>query len=183
MTRKIKTSVFVATSIDGYIARKDGSIDWLNQASAALPPGTDAGFNEFMKSVDVLIMGRKTFEQVLSFGEWPYGKTKMRVLSSKALSIPEHLKNTVEQTQKTPQEILTELGRAGYTHAYVDGATTIQSFLKAKLIDEITMTLIPVALGEGIPLFGDLTEDLILLHQKTKVYAFGYVQITYVVER
>ena len=90
----IKVSVFIATSLDGFIARSDGSLDWLNEANTTIPDGEDWGFQAFMDSIDALIMGRKTYEQVLSFGEWPYGGAPVVVLSRNSITFPPSVPNT-----------------------------------------------------------------------------------------
>ncbi len=175
----MKASVYIATSLDGFIARRDGSIDWLNEANALVPEGEDCGFKAFMDSVDALIMGRKTFEQVLTFGEWPYGDTPVVVLSHNAVEIPSHLTGTVSCSSDSPQTLLESLSATGVKHVYVDGGATIHGFLAESLIDEVTITRIPIAIGEGIPLFGSMEKDIKLTHVSTISYDFGFVQSTY----
>lgn len=174
----IKTSIFIATSLDGFIARKDGSIDWLDRINQTVPVGVDGGFADFLASVDALVMGRNTFEQVLSFNNWPYGQKTVIVLTTKPLEIPEHLKTTVLISRESPSALLLRLEHIGIKHVYVDGGLTIQSFLKEGLINEMTITLAPVVLGEGKPLFGALTKDLLLEHASTNNF-HGFVQIKY----
>lgn len=174
-----KTSVFIATSLDGFIARLDGSIDWLNQANATVPNDEDCGYESFMATVDVIIMGRNTFEQVLSFGEWPYGDTKVVVLSRKGVVIPDAIANTVSCSKETPELLVERLSSEGAQHLYIDGGQTIQSFLSAGLINEFTITVIPILLGEGKPLFGALNSDVLLKHISTNAYAFDFVQSKY----
>ena len=178
----IKSSVFIATSLDGFIARLDGNIDWLNEANAVVPEGEDCGIVEFMSSVDGLVMGRNSFEKVLSFGEWPYGETEAVVLSRKGVVIPDKIKNRVSTSSEEPMALLKRLASGGMKHLYVDGGKTIQSFLSEGLIDEITITVIPVLLGTGIPLFGPLKKDIKLKHVSTNVYPFGFIQNRYCVE-
>ena len=180
---RAKTSVFIATSLDGFISRPDGSIDWLNEKSAAVPAGEDAGYGQFMAGIDALVMGRSTFEQVLSFGQWPYGEKRMVVLSRKGVKIPEHLAPTVSTSPGPPERLLADLAAEGVRHIYVDGGRTIQSFLRAGLIDELTITVIPVLLGEGRPLFGPLEADADLELIRSTVYSFGFVQHTWRVRR
>jgi dihydrofolate reductase len=178
----IRASVYVAASLDGYIARPDGSVDWLNETQALVPEGEDLGFGAFMDTVDALVMGRKTFEQVLSFGVWPYGQTPVVVLSHNPLQIPPDRVDTVSQASGPPRAILQRLAAQGVQHVYVDGGTTIQGFLAESLIDQITITTIPVILGDGIPLFDRLEGDINLTHVRT-VADFGLVQTTYRVEK
>lgn len=175
----IRASVFIATSLDGFIARKDGSIDWLNEANGLVPPGEDCGYKAFADSVDVLVMGRNTFDLVRTFDPWPYGDKRVVVLSSQAVDIPVELQKTVSHSSAAPDVLLQKLESEGFRHAYIDGGLTIQRFLHAGLIDEITVTLIPVLLGEGRPLFGALEKDLELTLVRTKTYEFGFVQVTY----
>lgn len=179
MKRKIKTAVFIATSIDGFIARKDGSLDWLDQANQSVPAGEDCGYKDFFNSVDILIMGRKTFEKVLTFQEWPYENKPVLVLSTGKVAIPTLIKDRVQATSKSPGDLLADLEKSGYEQVYVDGGATINSFLNEDLIDEITITLVPVALGEGIPLFTAQNVEEAFEHKKTNTYDFGYAQMIY----
>lgn len=174
-------SVFIATSLDGYIAGPDGDIDWLNEANARIPAGEDCGYSEFMRSVDVLVMGRKTFEQVLTFDSWPYDKPVV-VLSSRPLTLPAELADRVSCSDESPEMLVKRLGTAGAKRLYVDGGITIQRFLAAGLIDDITITLIPVVLGGGRPLFGAMDQPLQLVHLDTRTFDFGFVQIRYRVD-
>ncbi|HEY9899612.1 MAG TPA: dihydrofolate reductase family protein [Pantanalinema sp.] len=180
---RIKTSVFIATSLDGFIARQDGSIDWLDEANTLVPSGEDCGYHAFIASVDTLVMGRGTFETALGFDAWPYGDKRVVVLSSKRLEIPPELAGTVSASSEAPRELVDRLASEGARHVYVDGGITIQGFLAAGLIDALTLTRIPVLLGEGRPLFGPLTGDVALEHVATKAYDFGFVQSTYRVAR
>jgi len=179
----MKTSVYVGVSLDGFIARCDGSIDWLNEMQSLVPEGEDCGYKEFMGSVDTLIMGRKTFEQVLTFGPWHYGDTPVIVLSHNPVTIPPHLPDTVTYSSESPRVLLDRLSVEGVEHVYVDGGTTVQSFLAESLIDYVTITTVPMALGDGIPLFGPMKKDLKLTHVSTKVYDFGFVQTTYQIKK
>ena len=179
----MKVSVYIATSLDGFIARRDGSIDWLNEANAVVPEGEDCGFMAFMDSVDTLIMGRKTYEQVLSFDQWPYGDTPVVVLSHNSIKIPSHVSDTVSSSAESPAALLTRLAGQAVKHVYVDGGTTIQGFLAESLIDEITITQIPVVIGDGIPLFAPQDKDITLTHLNTTAYEFGFVQSKYSVNK
>lgn len=175
---KPQCSVFIATSLDGYIARPDGSIDWLESASND-SDGVDFGYKEFMESVDALIMGRNTFEKVLSFAEWPYGDKPVVVLSSSLPARPDSLPDTVTITSGAPQQIVERLMSQGMNSFYVDGGVTIQRFLNAGLIDEVTITLIPVLLGSGISLFGPLESDISLELVSSESFPCGFVQNKY----
>jgi len=173
----MKASVFVATSLDGYIARADGSIDWLEDASAET--GEDYGFRRFFSSVDTLVMGRNTFETVLSFEKWPYGDKPVAVLSSRLTKAPEDSPKSVEVMSGSPEEVVQRLSARGAKHLYVDGGLTIQRFLQAGLIQSLTISKIPILLGSGIPLFGPLSKDVRLRHVRTQSYPSGLVQSEY----
>lgn len=179
----LKASVFIATSLDGYIAAKDGSIDWLNAANAKVPSGEDCGYSAFIKSIDYLIIGRKTFEQVLAFGEWPYSGKPVIVLSSRKIEIPAHLPKTVSWSSESETELYNRLSSAGAKRLYIDGGITIQRFLAAGLISDLTITLIPLFLGDGISLFGTMKNEITLNLIKMHSYDFGFVQLTYMVPR
>lgn len=177
-----KVSVFIATSLDGYIARPNGDIDWLDAANAAIPEGEDCGYGALMQSVDALVMGRNTYEKVLSFGTWPYGDTPVTVLSSGPIAFPNILQGTVKHSSEYPLSLCERLGYEGIKHIYIDGGNTIQRFLAAGLVTEITITLIPVILGAGIPLFAPVDTDVSLSCIGVKTYDFGFVQLKYAVE-
>ena len=178
----LKTSVFIATSLDGFIAREDGQLDWLDAANKRVPAGEDCGYNAFMESVDHLVMGRNTYEMVLSFGEWPYGNKPVIVLSSKKIAFPAELSQTVSHSSETPKELVDRLSQEGAKRLYIDGGITIQRFLAKSLINDLTITVIPVILGRGKALFANLDHDISLRHMATKTYEFGFVQLSYEVE-
>lgn len=175
-------AVFIATSLDGFIARQDGSLDWLDEANARVPAGEDCGYAEFMASVDALLMGRKTYETVLTFGEWPYGDKPVYVLSDQLRSLADGVPDTVRLIRGDIPTIVSQLRDCGHQKVYVDGGRTIQSLLAAGIVDEITVTRIPVLLGAGRTLFGRLSGDLALKHVSTRSFPFGFVQSTYEVQ-
>ena len=175
-------SVFIATSVDGYIARSNGSIDWLEKANATVPKGEDCGYAEFFASVDALVLGRNTFEQALSFPEWSYGAKPVIVLSHSMRSLPAHLPSTVRLASEQPKALVQRLGAEGLCHLYVDGGRTVQAFLADGLVGEMTITVIPVLLGMGKPLFGPLPGDVQLQLLMSKAYPFGFVQSKYRVD-
>lgn len=174
----MKASVYIATSLDGFIARENGDIDWLPGIDTS-PAGEDYGYKEFMESVDVLVMGRSTYEKVLTFGGWPYGKKPIVVLSGRPVDIPKKLARTVTWMSGAPTEILANLSERGAKHAYVDGGKTIQRFLDADLIQQLIITRVPVLIGSGIPLFGPLNRDVHLRHVETRQFPNGLVQSKY----
>lgn len=148
-------SVFIAQSTDGYIADKDGKIDWLNQIPN--PNNIDMGYNSFINRIDAIIMGRKTLKTIIGFDvEWPYSKPVF-VLSSKIKITPQELADKVEVLNDTPLKIIETLQKKGYNNNYIDGGVCIQNFLKEDLIDEMIITTIPILLGEGHRLFGNQT--------------------------
>jgi dihydrofolate reductase len=171
----MKASVFVGTSLDGFIARANGALDFL-------PPGGGEphGYDEFIATVDALVIGRKTFETVLTFGTWPYGEKPVFVLSTRALATAPP-GAVVERMSGAPAEITSQLAARGIRHVYVDGGITIQRFLQAGLIERLIITRVPVLIGDGIPLFGALERDIVLRHVATRQYASGLVQSEYVV--
>jgi dihydrofolate reductase len=179
----IECSVFIATSLDGFIAREDGGIDWLNAASAGLPEGEDCGYKLFISDIDTLVMGRNTFEQVLTFGAWSYGAMPVVVMSRGEASLASDVASTVTASRETPGELVARLETEGCKHLYVDGGLLVQSFLAAGLIDDLTITVIPVLLGTGRSLFGALPADVQVVHESTHVYEFGFVQHKYSVRR
>ncbi len=169
--------VFIAVSLDGFIARRDGDIDWLENLDAE---NEDNGFAEMMASVDGLIMGRATFQKVLSFGEWVYEKPV--VVMSRSLTqtdIPDHLKERVRLSRSTPKTLLGELDAEGWRRAYLDGGKVIQSFLSEGLIEDLWLTRAPVLIGEGLPLFGPVPHDTNLAHRDTRVFPSGLVSSKY----
>jgi dihydrofolate reductase len=172
--------IFIAASLDGYIAASDGGLDWLNEA--ADPEGGDGGFSDFMKGVDAVLMGRATFETVVSFGQWPYDKPVI-VLSNSLSAVPDNLAAKAQIDSGEPASLIERLGARGLHDLYIDGGVTIQRFLASDLVDEMTITRVPVVLGSGIPLFGELERSLRFRHVKTEVLTAGLVQSAYVRDR
>lgn len=175
---KPKCSVFIATSVDGFIARQDGSIDWLESASDSSSTD-DFGYKAFFNSVDALVMGRNTFEKVLTFPKWPYGEKPVIVLSSSLHEVPVTTPPTVSLSQEAPKALIERLVSQGMYNFYIDGGMTIQRFLNAGMIDELTITLIPVVLGTGIPLFGPVDKDIVLELMTSRFFPCGFVQNRY----
>jgi len=178
----LKTSVYIATTLDGFIARENGELDWLPGSDGEVPIGSeneDFGFNAFMYSIDAIVMGRNTYELVLLSGQWPYGKKKVIVLSSTLRNLADGVPDTVELKSGLPDDLYIYLNKLGVKHLYVDGGITIQSFLNSGLIDEVIITRVPVLIGKGIPLFGALNNDKQLKHIGTQAYKNGFVQSKY----
>jgi dihydrofolate reductase len=174
----MKVSVYVATSLDGFIARSDGGLDWLPQGDLQ-SASEDYGYRAFVDTVDALVMGRRTYEKALSFSEWPYGSMSVVVLSHGEVRIPPHIAGTVEAMSGSPAELVARLAERGAAHLYVDGGETIQGFLAAGQVQHITITKIPILLGGGISLFGPLVRDVKLRHIETRAYPNGLVQSRY----
>ena len=178
-SRRIIVAVFIATSLDGFIARPDGDVDWLHEGEA-LPEHEDLGYRDFIDSIDTLVMGRNSFEKVLEFGRWPYDKPVI-VLSRSLKEVPEKLRSQVRIDASSPEALLERLSREGINRVYLDGGRVIQSFLRAGLVDELCLTTLPILLGSGLPLFGDLPGDIHLKHLCTGSWANGFVQSKYLV--
>ena len=146
--------VFIATSLDGYIADKNGGIDWLHNIPN--PDNLDMGYNNFMKGIDAIVMGKNTFETVCGFDiDWPYA-VPVFVISNNLQTIPEKFKDKAELVKGDLNEIVQQIHAKGHQNLYIDGGKTIQSFLNKNLINEIIVTIIPVILGGGIPLFSNI---------------------------
>lgn len=182
----MKCSVYIATSVDGYIAREDGSIDWLESSGkqdAEMGENADMGFGHFISSIDCLIMGRKTMEMLASFNltpeQWPYRDVRIIALSNTVKEPPENLKHKVDMYSGDLMKLISKLEREGCKHAYIDGGKTIQAFLNLKLINEMTITLIPVLLGQGKPLFGTTTQDIKLEEAEATAFPNDSVQVQY----
>jgi dihydrofolate reductase len=167
-------SVFIGTSLDGFIARPNGDLDFLPEGG-----GEPHGYDEFIATVDAIVIGRKTFEKVLTFGAWPYGDKRVVVLSRGPVDLSAIGGGVVEQMAGSPAEVVSQLAASGAHHLYVDGGITIQGFLRAGLIQRLIITRVPVLIGEGIPLFGTLPRDIRLRHVATRHYPSGLVQSEY----
>jgi dihydrofolate reductase len=174
MELQMKASVFVGTSVDGFIARHNGDFDFLLEGG-----GEPHGYDEFMATVDVLVIGRNTFEKVLTFEKWPYADKRVVVLSSRTIDLSPVRGAVVEHMFGSPAEIAERLAASGANHAYIDGGITVQGFLRARLIQRIIVTRVPVLIGQGIPLFGLLPHDVRLRHILTKTYPSGLVKSEY----
>ncbi|RZU40632.1 dihydrofolate reductase family protein [Edaphobacter modestus] len=171
----MKLSVFCGVSVDGFLARPDDTLDFLETGEQE-----PHGFKEFLASVDVVVIGRRTFDVVLKLGHLAlYGEKRVIVLSHRPLDLSPTTGGLVEQTSGKPTEIVAQLESRGCKHAYIDGGITIQGFLGAGLIDRLVITRVPVLIGAGIPLFGHLPSDIKLHHAGTRSYNGGLVQSEY----
>lgn len=173
-----KNSVYIGVSLDGYIADSDGGIGYLD--TFPIPEGEDMGYYPFMDRIDALVMGRITFETVLGFNvPWPYEKP-VYVLSNSMSKIPQAYEGKAFLIKGTLNEILSQIHKNGHTRLYIDGGNTIQNFLKEDLIDEMIITTIPVLIGGGHPLFGELSDNLTFECVETQRFADAIVQSRFV---
>jgi len=188
----MKCSIFIAPSVDGFIATEDGGVHWLEtagkilsekEASSDLMKHFNMSMPNYMKDVDCMIIGRKLMEMLSSFNltpeQWPYGDTKIIALSHTMKEPSENLKDRVEMYDGSIPDLITKLDKEGYKHAYVDGGTTITAFLNLELINEMTLTLAPVLLGSGIRLFGKLQEQINLGNAQATAFPNNFIEIKY----
>lgn len=180
-----RCSVFCGISLDGFLARVDGDLEWMKGEGDGDAGGGDHGYEAFMSDVDTLVWGRRTFEKVMTFDKWYHGDKRVVVLSGKPLDLgpARERGGRVEQMSGTPAEIVAKLGAGGARHVYVDGGLTIQGFLRAGLIHRIIISRLPVLIGQGIPLFGPLDRDVRLTLSSSRRYPGGMVQCEYQVLR
>lgn len=171
----MKTIVYIGTSLDGFIARKDGNIDWLTQF--ANDEATHA-YEEFINRIDAIVIGRGTFEKVLTFPSWPYTK-KVFLLSNIIKQVPDELKEKVTVLSMRPAKLLGYLCSLKFSSIYIDGGKVIQDFLNEDLIDELIISKVPILIGNGIQLFGQLENDLQFKHIRTEVQSNGLVRSYY----
>jgi len=169
--------VYIATSLDGFIARKDGGLDWL--PSPGDESESDSIFDTFLESVDALVMGRNTYDMVQSFGVWPYRDKPVFVLSHRPVDPPQDSSAQVNSISGTPETIVSDLASYGLKNLYIDGGKTIQAFLRAGEIHRLIVTRIPVLLGGGIPLFGELEADVVFKCIRAERLANGLEQAEY----
>lgn len=169
------THVYIGTSLDGFIARPDGDFAWLSKFA---DDEAIAAYNEFMAGIDVIVIGRGTFETVLAFPAWPYDKPVF-VLSSSIKEVPERLLDKASILSLKPEQMLSHLGEMGFANAYIDGGKVIQSFLAGDLIDELIISKVPVLIGSGIPLFGFLDGDIHYNHVRTTICSNGLIRSYY----
>lgn len=172
-----RNSVFIATSIDGFIADKNGGIDWLD--SVPNPSNDDMGYVSFIKNIDAIVMGRNTFDIVCSFGiDWPY-TIPVFILSNSLKEVPKEYEGKVHIVNGNLQAVIDEIHQKGFYRLYIDGGSTIRGFLNKDLIDDLILTTIPVLLGEGIPLFSGINKELKFELQSSKIYLNQIVQRHY----
>jgi dihydrofolate reductase len=175
----LRFSVYIAASVDGFIARSDGDIGWLTGAPAV--PDEDFGYNAFFQSVDTVVLGRRTFETVLGFDGWPYDGKRVVVLSRtlRREDLPPHRAEGVMVHPGPLPALVESLRESGVGHVYVDGGRTVHAFLAEGLVDTLIVTRVPILIGSGIPLFGDAGGDIPLRHVETRTFGNGFVQSRY----
>ncbi|MDP1609162.1 MAG: dihydrofolate reductase family protein [Chlamydiales bacterium] len=171
-----KVSIYIASSIDGYIARTDGNLDWLHYGHVG---DEDYGFKEFTNSIDAVVMGRNTYEVVAGFDEWAYKDKRVIVLSSTLTEV----RKEAELFSGRPTELLAKLLAENIKHIWIDGGITVSRFLEAGLVDEITISIISMVLGSGIPLFSKMNQEHKCRLVSTQSYPSGLVQLKYEVLR
>lgn len=169
---------YIATSLDGFVARLNGKLDWLD-AAAEKGSKEDYGYLDFMSTIDCIVMGRNTFEKVASFPDWPYNGKRVIVLSKTMKEPPSHLAEKVSFFSGKIALLAVELQNLKLKRVYVDGSMTIQSFINAKLLDELIVTSLPVLIGRGISLFGPVKDDVALKLLENKSFSSGFVQSHY----
>ncbi|MDH4867022.1 dihydrofolate reductase family protein [Alcaligenes nematophilus] len=169
--------VFIGTSLDGFIAKPDGDIAWLLERS---DPAEDHGYMAFIADKDAVVMGRGTYEKVLTFDVWPY-QLPVVVLSRQLAdtSVPEHLQGKVRFSRQTPEQLMEQLAAENLQRIYVDGGQLIQSFLRAGLVHEMILSTMPVLIGEGRRLFGDVNQDMDWRLLSSQSFPSGLVQSRY----
>ncbi|MGD9897892.1 MAG: dihydrofolate reductase family protein [Calditrichaceae bacterium] len=180
---RVKCSVYIATSIDGYIAKPDGGIEWLDNPEYSGVELKGLDYDDFIATVDAIVMGRNSYEKVRTFGFWPYEKIPVIILTNRQMVIPKELTGKIRVENQAPKQLVSILGEEGYKHLYIDGGITIQGFLRAGLIDEITITRIPILLGSGIPLFGELEKEIPMRLISVSGSDNGFVQVRYEIVR
>ena len=166
----VSFEVFIAQSLDGFIARPDGGLDWLDPFH-----GEEHGYAAFFAGVDALAIGRGTYDTVLAFPEWPYGDKRLIVFTSR----PGNPRHGEELWRGTPRSLAARLDKEGVRRVYLDGGALIRSFLREDLVAELTLNLVPIVLGSGIPLFSSGLPEMPLRFVESKSYASGLVQIRY----
>jgi dihydrofolate reductase len=173
----MQISVFIATSLDGFIARENGALDWLPSDTSE-----DHGYNAFFSSIDTMLMGRKTYETILGFSPYPYEGKRVIVCSRSLTEVPDHFIGKLEFRAEPLPDLVRILKAEGTKHIYADGGQIITALLEVGLVNRLVLTRVPVLLGSGIPLFGALSADVTLQHIETKAFSSGLVQSVYEIE-
>ncbi len=167
-----KVSIYIGSSIDGYIARKDGNLDWLHYGHTG---DEDYGFKKFISTIDAVVMGRNTYEVVANFDEWAYKNKRVIILSTTLTKV----RNEAELFSGELTELLAKLYAENIKHVWIDGGITVSRFLEAGLVDDITVSIIAMVLGSGIPLFNTMNQEQKCHLVSTQSYPSGLVQLKY----
>jgi dihydrofolate reductase len=170
--RRPRCSAFLAESLDGFVARPGGGLDWLRAVEA---PGEDYGFAEFFSAVDALVVGRGTYDAVLGFPEWPYAGKRVVVLTHR----PPQPRHGEAFASGAPEDVVAALGAAGARRIYVDGGATVSAFLRAGFLDDLTVSIVPVVLGDGIRLFQPPLPERTLVLREARAFPSGLVRVRY----
>lgn len=170
-----KITVYIATSIDGYIARKDGSLDWLDRVGGF---DEDYGFQKLIDSIDAVILGRNTYEVAATVQDWPYKGKRIVVLSNSLQTVREE----TELFRGDITQLVAQLHQDGIKHIWIDGGVTISQFLDLQMVDCMTLSIIPVILGGGMPLFNPIGKELDCHLVSSQSYPSGLVQLNYELE-
>ena len=169
--------IMMAMTLDGFVARSDRTLDWLNKQRTE---GEDHGFEAFQDSVDVIVMGSGSFRTLLGFDGWAYSKPVIVLSNSMTdADIPDHLKDKVELSNESPEDLMVRLTARGYQRVYVDGGAIIRTFLKLGFVKDMKVTVVPILIGEGIRLFGEIDDDIDLKLEKVTDYPSGLVSLNY----
>lgn len=170
----MKVTYYVASSLDGYIAREDGDVSWLETLDISME---DTGYNEFYSTVDALVMGRKTYEMIVSFGAWPYGDKPVWICSSNSITAIEGCNLKVG---RKPKEVYSAAKEMNIKHLWlVGGGSLASSFLETNVLTNISLSLMPILLGSGIKLFGEVPSPVNINKVSEKIHASGMLQLEY----
>ena len=175
----METIVYIATTLEGYITRPEGELDWLIDPDF-VDEGEDYGFTKLLDSVSCVVMGRHTFESLMNAHEWPCGNKRLVVMTQSMSELPEHTPETVELFAGEPAELVNKLALEGESKVFLDGGQLIRSFNAKGLVDRLILTRVPVLIGSGVPLFGALKTDIKWKHIRTQSYKSGLVQSEYI---
>lgn len=173
---RLQCSVFIAVSIDGYIARPDGGVDWLSTVEWE---GEDYGYKRFIDTVDTVVLGRNTYDAVLRFDSWPFDDKRCVVMTHR----PAAARHGEQLFSGKPEALVDQLAKSGARHVYVDGGSAIRAFLAARLIDRMTISVVPIVLGTGIPLFTPGVQEHWLVLEESRAFSTGLMQLRYRVAR
>ena len=172
----MKITYYVASSLDGYIAKQDGDVSWLDDLGIS---PEEAGYEEFYSTVDALVMGRKTYDMIVSFGQWPYGDKPVWICSSRKVK---PINDCNMQNGKTPQDIYSEAQAQGVNHLWlVGGGMLAASFLEEKLLTHLSISQMPIILGGGIRLFGELLSPIKIQRISMEPQKSGFTQMEFLI--